>query len=359
MIQMMGDKFKVVAQKRWMLQQPVIETRCEICMLDGKYVRPAFCLELCKHHFWRLCGNGSNEKWQQMMFAPAIMFLGPAAAYEKRLGLLKDLYETKSISKALSNKQEAAKAKHMLKFDQQIFDVEQRMEYLLEMPASPERDELMAELHAELDALSQQEMVDIPFDGDSSDEESAAKKSGFVYILSNPTVSFNGQPILKIGYSGNPEKRAKQLSSASGVIADYKVEYTVKTDDMVRDEKEVHQRLDDHRVNDKREGFTCTLELAKKTLNDVTGVIEEPAGEPTAEDGAGGESSAQDGTLSVDELISLEKTKSEEAKAEEEHFKLKFEEDSQELDDVEEQISTPPLDNMFDGMTFKPGALYI
>ena len=58
-------------------------------------------------------------------------------------------------------------------------------------------------------------------------------------------------------------------------------------------------------------------------------------------------------------LISLEKTKSEEAHAEEEHFKLKFEEDSQELDDVEEQISTPPLDNMFDGMTFEPGALYI
>ena len=48
------------------------------------------------------------------------------------------------------------------------------------------------------------------------------KGNQWVYILSNPT-----QPgLLKIGYTKNlPEKRAKQISSATGVALPYKVEW--------------------------------------------------------------------------------------------------------------------------------------
>jgi hypothetical protein len=83
-------------------------------------------------------------------------------------------------------------------------------------------------------------------------------------------MSVDGVPLLKIGFSVAPEWRVKQLSSGSAVLAPYVIEYTVQTYDMRLDEAEVHRRLGDYRFNKHREAFTCTLELAQKTLNDVT-----------------------------------------------------------------------------------------
>ena len=44
--------------------------------------------------------------------------------------------------------------------------------------------------------------------GASSDEESAPVPPGFLYVMSNATMSLNDVPILKIGFSTNPEHQA-------------------------------------------------------------------------------------------------------------------------------------------------------
>ena len=68
----------------------------------------------------------------------------------------------------------------------------------------------------------------------------------WVYILSNPT-----QPgLLKIGYTKNsPEKRAKQISSATGVAMPYKVEWAYQCFNGEMVEREVYHKLKAQRVN--------------------------------------------------------------------------------------------------------------
>jgi hypothetical protein len=162
-LQMMGNQFiRAVAQKQWMLEQPIDEEkRCQICLLDGKYVRKVLCLDLCKHHFWRFCGNGSDKKWSQMMFVDSMLVLAPDAAYQKRLEFLENLYDVKSKSKAGANKQEMARRKRMLEIDQEIFKLQQRMDVYSEMSASPDRDQEMEKLQQEIDAMEQEDMDDV------------------------------------------------------------------------------------------------------------------------------------------------------------------------------------------------------
>ena len=86
----------------------------------------------------------------------------------------------------------------------------------------------------------------------------------WVYILSNPT-----QPgLLKIGYTKNsPEKRAKQISSATGVALPYKVEWAYQCFNGEIVEREVHHKLKAKRVNSSKEFFQISLEEAKETIN--------------------------------------------------------------------------------------------
>jgi len=86
----------------------------------------------------------------------------------------------------------------------------------------------------------------------------------WVYVLSNPT-----QPgLLKIGYTKNlPEKRAKQISSATGVALPYKVEWAYQCFNGEMVEREVHHKLKAQRVNNSKEFFQISLEEAKQTIN--------------------------------------------------------------------------------------------
>ena len=90
------------------------------------------------------------------------------------------------------------------------------------------------------------------------------KGNQWVYILSNPT-----QPgLLKIGYTKNlPEKRAKQISSATGVALPYKVEWAYQCFNGEMVEREVHHKLKAQRINNSKEFFQISLEEAKETIN--------------------------------------------------------------------------------------------
>ena len=88
----------------------------------------------------------------------------------------------------------------------------------------------------------------------------------WVYILSNPTMP----GMLKIGYTKNtPDKRAKQISNATGVALPYKVEWAYHCYDGFGLEQEVHHKLEDYRVNNNREFFQLPLEEAKMYVQEL------------------------------------------------------------------------------------------
>ena len=85
----------------------------------------------------------------------------------------------------------------------------------------------------------------------------------WVYILSNPTTP----SLLKIGYTKNdPDTRAKQISTATGVALPYKVEWAFKCFNGEQLEGEVHKYLNEYRVNNNREFFEIELTEAKKAV---------------------------------------------------------------------------------------------
>jgi len=91
------------------------------------------------------------------------------------------------------------------------------------------------------------------------------KKEGnqWVYILSNPSIP----NVLKIGYTNlNPELRAKQISSSTGVVVPFKVEWATKCNNGYELENIIHKTLKDYRVNNQREFFQIDLEESKNII---------------------------------------------------------------------------------------------
>ena len=86
----------------------------------------------------------------------------------------------------------------------------------------------------------------------------------WVYILSNPDYP---KTHLKIGYTKNlPEERAKQISSATGVIRPFKVEWAFKCFNGEIVEKMIHNKLRAHRINNQKEFFHIGLDEAKEII---------------------------------------------------------------------------------------------
>lgn len=99
-------------------------------------------------------------------------------------------------------------------------------------------------------------------DSDKSNE----KEEGFVYVL----VSSEKPNLVKIGMTDrNPEERAKELSSSTGVSMPYIVAYKVETAYPERVEKEVHSRLSQKRVNPDREFFRVETNEAIRVIEEV------------------------------------------------------------------------------------------
>ena len=88
----------------------------------------------------------------------------------------------------------------------------------------------------------------------------------WVYILSNPSLP----NMLKIGYTKNePEIRAKQISSATGVALPYKVEWAFQCFNSEQLEQEVHAELASYRVNRQREFFDIPLAEAQEAIEEI------------------------------------------------------------------------------------------
>ena len=91
------------------------------------------------------------------------------------------------------------------------------------------------------------------------------KADQWVYILSNPSHSH-----YKIGYTKNePEIRAKQISTSTGVALPYKVEFGFQCFNGEALEHEVHHKLGYCRVNQHREFFDITLEEAIEVIQEL------------------------------------------------------------------------------------------
>jgi len=88
----------------------------------------------------------------------------------------------------------------------------------------------------------------------------------YVYIFSNDSIP--GQ--YKIGYmSKTPEQRAKQLSSGTNTPTPFQVEWYFKCfrGDLL--EQEVHQHLNEYRINDNREFFRVSFDHAKQVIENL------------------------------------------------------------------------------------------
>ena len=86
----------------------------------------------------------------------------------------------------------------------------------------------------------------------------------WVYVLSNPSLP---KEYLKIGYTKlNPEERATQISSATGVPTPYKVEWAYKCFNGEIVERMTHEKLKAFRVNNRKEFFHISLEEAKDNI---------------------------------------------------------------------------------------------
>ncbi len=108
----------------------------------------------------------------------------------------------------------------------------------------------------------------------------------FVYIFRNP-LNYN---VIKIGLSGHPVRRIKDLYNTSTALP-YEIVCVWEVDDMRMAEKAAHKLLEDHRINPDREYFelfTCEqsdmmfhprnkLELICDALEKLIEIIEEEA----------------------------------------------------------------------------------
>ncbi len=79
---------------------------------------------------------------------------------------------------------------------------------------------------------------------------------GFVYALVNESMP----GLFKIGYTKNaPHIRANEMSSSTGVPTQFAVLFSIQTMNCRNVEADIHNLLDDMRVNKSREFFKCSI----------------------------------------------------------------------------------------------------
>jgi hypothetical protein len=89
------------------------------------------------------------------------------------------------------------------------------------------------------------------------DEKPNVMSIGYVYAMSNPTML----GLLKVGFTcSNVEKWRRELSGATGIPAEFVIEYFQLSDDVEDIESQVHAELVNHRVGENREFFSAPLQ---------------------------------------------------------------------------------------------------
>lgn len=87
----------------------------------------------------------------------------------------------------------------------------------------------------------------------------------YVYVLSNPSYP---NDYLKIGWTRyNPRIRAKSLQT-SGIPTPFVIEYVIITSDGSKLEHQIHEYINEYRVNDKREFFKISKDMLTKILTE-------------------------------------------------------------------------------------------
>jgi tetratricopeptide (TPR) repeat protein len=94
---------------------------------------------------------------------------------------------------------------------------------------------------------------------------------GYIYILINPSI----MDVVKIGKTGrDPEDRANELSSATGVPTPFYLAYKAYFQDITQAENFVHSRLEQFRVSSNREFFRIPLHKAIDTVQIARELLE-------------------------------------------------------------------------------------
>lgn len=88
---------------------------------------------------------------------------------------------------------------------------------------------------------------------------------GYIYIFSNS--SYPG--LLKIGRTKSVTRRVRELSSATAVPTPFEVEFTRLVGNAAAAESALHGRLGPYRTNARREFFRVSLELAKRSAEEI------------------------------------------------------------------------------------------
>lgn len=97
-------------------------------------------------------------------------------------------------------------------------------------------------------------------------------QSGYIYVLYNPSI--NG--FVKIGKTRrNPDERAKELSSGTGVLAPFIVVYQSFFQDCDKAEIFIHSRLEEYRTAKNREFFQLPIYLAINTVLEAKKILED------------------------------------------------------------------------------------
>ncbi len=92
------------------------------------------------------------------------------------------------------------------------------------------------------------------------------RTEGWVYVLSNEYMP----GIYKIGMTTiSPENRARELSSATGVPDQFKIEAAFYSSSPGEDEACIHDYLSEYRINESREFFKCDLNEITDACSEV------------------------------------------------------------------------------------------
>ena len=103
-----------------------------------------------------------------------------------------------------------------------------------------------------------------------------SNEKGGVYVISNPLIGSENNPIVKIGRSGrdNPQERIDEINKETGVPENFKTNSITKTSASKIVEKITHKYFSKERINPKKEFFNVAPEEATNVIKKVTDNVE-------------------------------------------------------------------------------------
>ena len=88
----------------------------------------------------------------------------------------------------------------------------------------------------------------------------------FLYIIHNPVFLHYGPNVYKVGYSTDVERRVND--STTFLLEDSTVLYRKQVSSM-KDERKLHEKLDNYRMRQNREFFDCPFDVIKEAMDSI------------------------------------------------------------------------------------------